>query len=126
MLRALRLTQLGTALVVLGEALALGLGMDLIAGGDNPWVTDSNLILLLTDVGLGGLITYFAVASRETDKFAILAATGLMITHGYRAVEYFLGTANPFCANIWLFLLNDLKLIAAVAIIVLIFRNRRT
>ena len=124
MLTALRFTELAVALLVLGEAAALGYGMGLLSGSSNPWATTINLLLLLSDVLLGGVLTYFTVSSKETDTVVVIAAAGIAVTHAYRAIEYFLPVLNPFCFSIWLFLVNGLKLIGAVAIIVLVFKTR--
>lgn len=125
MLVTLRLAELLTALVVLGNAAALGYGMGLLNGGANPWATMVNLVVLLSDVLFGGVLTYFTVSSKETSTVVVLASLGLIISHGYRAIEYFTSVAYPFCASIWQFLLNDLKLLGAVVLIVLVFRVRK-
>jgi hypothetical protein len=125
MLIALRIAEIATSLVVVGAAAALGYGMGLVGGGTpSSWATTPNLILLLSDAFLGMLMIYFAVSSRERATLALAAAVVLAVTHLYRAIEFFLDVAQPFASNIGLFLLNDLKLIGAVAIVVLWARMR--
>ena len=125
MLIALRLAEIVVSLVVVGEAAALGVGAGLLGGQATAWATQGNLILLLSDVALGVGLIYCAVSSNERSPAVPALATALVITHLYRAVEYFLEVQEPFCGNVWLFLVNDLKLVGAAAILVIWIRARR-
>ena len=119
MLIPLRVVEIVTSLVIVGEATALGLGAGLLGDAATAWATTSNLILLLSDVALGAVLIYFAVSSNEISIAVPLVAAILTLSHLYRAVEFFLDVENPFCSNFGLFLVNDLKVVGAVAVLVL-------
>lgn len=125
MLIPLRIVEIVTSLVVVGEATALGLGAGLLGDAATAWATTGNLILLLSDVALGVVLIYCAVSSNEMSVAVPAVSSLLVLTHLYRAVEFFLDVENPFCSNVGLFLLNDLKIVGAVAIIALWFLVRR-
>ena len=119
MLVALRVAEIVTSLVVVGEATALGVGAGLLREATTAWATTSNLIFLLSDVALGVVLIYCAVSSNEVSVAVPAVGAALAITHVYRAVEFFMDVEYPFCANVGLFLLNDLKVVGALVIVVL-------
>lgn len=125
MLIALRWAEIVVSLVVVGGAAALGVNAGLLAGEVTAWATTSNLLLLLSDAALAAGTIYCAVSSNERSPAVPVLAGLLVATHLYRAVEYFLEVSTPFCENVWLFLLNDVKLIGAAAVVAIWFAARR-
>lgn len=107
-----------TGTIIAGEATALLLGMHLFSGGDNPWISSKNDLLLILDFITGVGMIYLAVTDPgfyDSPTFLILTNVALL-THGYREWEYLTGNNNAFCANLPLFIVNNLKLAGLVGI----------
>jgi len=108
-----KIATLLTALVMAGEAVALTVGMRLLGGPDNPWVSAKNDLLLALDI-IGGLGLAW-IAWRAGDGPAspwwwplwVLA----LATHGFRDWEYLAGARNAFLGNAPLFVVNNAKLL---------------
>ena len=111
-----------TGLVILGEALALVVGMHFLSEQGNPWNSLKNDLLLGVDIVTGvGLITLsFAITNAQMSKFDLLyfVAALALLAHGYRAWEYLTRAANRFCINLPLFAVNNIKLAALTAMMV--------
>lgn len=107
-----------TGFVILGEAFALILGMHLLSRGENPWATKKNNLLLGLDV-LFGITFLWAIFVDDGYLIqAILLGTTVIhiLSHAYRSWEYGAKRPNPFCTNLPLFMVNDVKLILLVLI----------
>lgn len=112
-----KITTLGTGAVVVGEALALLVGMHFLSEGDNPWISVKNDLFLALDIVAGLGLVYLALAHRGAawpHAFPILAGLALL-THGYREWEYLAHASQTFCFNAPLFLANNLKLAGLLA-----------
>jgi hypothetical protein len=108
-----RIVTLLTALLMVGEAVALTVGVRLLGQPDNPWVSTKNDLLLALDV-VGGLglawIAWHAgdgPASPWLWPLLVLA----LATHGYRDWEYLTGAGNAFLGNAALFVVNNVKVL---------------
>ncbi|MEJ2211640.1 MAG: hypothetical protein P8129_21750 [Anaerolineae bacterium] len=108
----LRIVGALTGLAVVGEALALVVGVHLVGKGNSAWISVKNDLLLALDVLVGlGLVLLAVLARGPAWPYNLYALVGLgLMTHGYRVWEYLAGVANPFCANVPLFIFNDVKL----------------
>ena len=110
-----------TGLVILGEALALLVGMHFLSEQGNPWISLKNDLLLGMDIATGTRLVYlsFAITQIGMSGFGPLyfVAALALLTHGYRAWEYWTKVANGFCTNLPLFAVNNIKLAALTAII---------
>ncbi len=116
-----KITTLLTGALVAGEALALLVGMHLLNEGDHAWVSVKNDLFLVFDIVIGLSLVYLALAQRGAAwPYAFYIVAGLaLLTHGYREWEYLAGAANPFCANVPLFVANRLKLAGPLAAAIL-------
>ena len=114
-----KVASLLTGLTMVGEALALLVGMHILSTGDNPWVSVKNDLFLVLDV-VAGLGLLYPVLARRTAPYGLYFLVGLaLLSHGYRVWEYLARAGNPFCANLPLFIVNDLKLAGLLVIAVL-------
>jgi hypothetical protein len=116
-----KITTLLTGAVVAGEALALLVGMHLLSESDNAWLSAKNDFFLALDILAGLGLLYLALAHRGPAwPYALYSLAGLaLLTHGYREWEYLARAANPFCANLPLFVVNNLKLAGLLAVAIL-------
>ena len=110
-----------TGLVILGEALALLVGMHFLSEQGNPWISLKNDLLLGVDIATGAGLIYlsFAITRAGINRFSLLyfIAALALLAHGYRAWEYLTKAANRFCINLPLYAVNNIKLAALTAII---------
>jgi hypothetical protein len=111
---------ISTALVVIGEALALILGMYLLSRGENPWRTRTNNALIATDIIVGGVFLWSILAGWIEGLPFYLSLGLLIITHAYRIWENRTRKPNPFCANRPLIIVNNLKLTGLMLALLLV------
>jgi hypothetical protein len=118
---AFKTATLLTGAVIAGEALALLVGMHVLSGGDNDWVSTKNDLFLALDIVAGLCLVFLALAHREGVWPYALGFLGgfALLTHAHREWEYLTGASNAFCANAPLFVVNSLKLAGLLAILAL-------
>jgi hypothetical protein len=107
-----------TGAVIAFESLALLFGTHLVAR-DSAWAVPKNTILIALDI-LGGTWLLFVVVrgrSRPVSIAFYVVAGILLFTHLHREWEYLAGLPNAFCANLPLFVFNNLRLAGLVATI---------
>ncbi|MFW9935473.1 MAG: hypothetical protein ACFFDU_08255 [Candidatus Thorarchaeota archaeon] len=107
----LRWTSLVLALILLIEGAALFIGMVVLSPG-NPWVNVPNTLFLIIDILVGAGILRLVIrhSDMEYSLWFFILITTTVITHLYRAVEFFLPNLTKFLFNDALFLMNSLKL----------------
>jgi hypothetical protein len=112
----LRVLTAATGSVVAIEAVALFVGLFLVASG-HPWAGLKNGVLIWSDIVGGACLIYLAArgnAKAGIQVFYCLLGV-LMATHVYREWESFAGAQNAFCANTPLFVFNNIKLLGLAA-----------
>ena len=102
-------------ILVAGEALILWIGV-IVRNPDSPWVTESVRILLVLDIASGAALA----ASVDSSILQVPAATVILATHAYRVWEYLAGRPDRFCFNLGLFWFDNVKLLGAVGLIILL------
>ena len=107
------------ALIMLFEGTALFIGIIILSPG-NDWVNLTNILLLVIDifVAAGLLRVVFRGSDREKSVLMYVLLATTMITHVYRAIEYFLPIPTRFLFNELLFFMNGLNLVLAVLALV--------
>jgi hypothetical protein len=107
-----------TGTVIAIESLALLIGTHLVAR-DSAWTVPKNTILIALDILGGAWLLFVAVRGRSRPvSIAFYVVAGiLLLTHLYREWEYLAGIPNAFCANMPLFVFNNLRLAGLVAAI---------
>ena len=117
-----------TGLVIAGEALALFVGMHLLGAGQPAWISPKNDLLLGLDVLAGLGLIVLTARSHSTLELGLLYAILIVSLgiHGYREWEYVAGVAGRFCANLPLFVINNLKLAGLLAVLIGDLRSRFT
>jgi hypothetical protein len=108
------------SIVIIGEAFALLVGMHFLSGRSNSWISFKNDFLLAVDIITGAGLIYFATTHVIISPLKFMDITFILIlaisTHGYREWEYLADVINKFCANIPLFIFNNVKLITLIVI----------
>jgi hypothetical protein len=87
--------------------------MHVLSEGDNVWLSAKNDLFLVLDIVSGlGLVTLALAGRGPAWPYGFCALIALaLLSHGYREWEYLAGAANSFCANVPLFVVNNLKLV---------------
>jgi hypothetical protein len=112
-----------TSILLIGESIALVVGMHLLSTSDNSWISVKNDLFLLIDLGIGiGLITSFFVDINVSLLILIIGISCLM--HGYRTWEYIIETPSAFCINLALFTVNMAKLAGLLLCCILLLVHR--
>jgi hypothetical protein len=117
----LKLVTVSTGLVVAGEALVLLVGMHFLSGSDNPWNSLKNDLLLTLDILAGTVLIVLALSSGLNGPWPWGAVGVALLAHLWRDVEYLAYFDNPFCINLPLFVVNNLKIVGLIAILLLLF-----
>lgn len=101
-------------LLLIGEALALWAGMHWQAKGENGWTSLKNDLLLLADILCGIFILLGRALNLPELVFWIVF--GIVIaSHAFREYEYITFQKQPFCTNLPLFIVNNLKIILSMS-----------
>ncbi|MFW9919008.1 MAG: hypothetical protein ACFFED_05370 [Candidatus Thorarchaeota archaeon] len=107
----------GIALLVIGEAFALLIGMNTISTKAKEWLTLKNNLLLAADVITGGMILFLLLFESNalfTTSVFYVAMAVIIFTHVWRDIEYLFRVPFTFLANSGLFAMNNIKLVGAV------------
>ncbi|MBN2011430.1 hypothetical protein JW960_19010 [candidate division KSB1 bacterium] len=105
----LKVTTICTMLLVCGEALALFIGVGLIKR-NRQWLGFLNGFWLVTDA-FGGIVIIYVIVTTLTYSWLFWTALiFLLLSHVYREYEYFTDNSQKFCANLPLFIMNNVKL----------------
>jgi len=112
------------AFLLLGEALGLVFGTVLIGKNKSAWVDKKNILLLIID-SICGILLMASVIYQTSDGWFWLSLGMIYPTHAFREYEYLARVKNPFCSNLPLFIVNNIKIIlsASAAVIHLTFIN---
>lgn len=114
--RMLKLLNLFLAIVLLGEALALLLGMFFLSSNGSEWLTTANITLLSLDLVTGVLV--FTLAFKRDQKRIFLLLFFILATivgsHIYRNIDFAINSSTAFAFNVTLLIVNNVKLIASL------------
>ena len=113
--KLVRWISLVLALILLIEGAALFIGMVILSPG-NPWATGINVLLLVLDILIAAVILRIVLRNPDIEHsiplYVLLTIT--ILTHGYRATEFFLQLPTRFLFNDTLFAMNVLKIGLAI------------
>ena len=102
------------AILLLGESLALLFGVFLIGEGKKSWASNKNLLFLIVDIICGVLLLEFAIHQTSVSWFWLLLGI-IYPTHAFREYEYLARVEAPFCSNLPLFIMNNIKIILSAS-----------
>ena len=119
-MNAIKIVILLIGLVIVGEALALLVGMHILSERVNPWISFKNDLLLAFDFFSGAALVFLSLRNSDPGGLIFWIAAGLaLVTHAYRDWEYLIQAANLFCLNLPLFVVNNFKLAGVIVIFLL-------
>ena len=113
----LKSASLVTGGLMAGEALYLLISMN-FTQANNPWATPKNNWLAISDLIVGLGMVYQAQNNQQLyDSSTLYLYSGLAtLTHTYRECEYCNDEENKFCANLPLFVINNVKLLGSFVV----------
>ena len=105
-------------LVIFGEAFTLLVGMHFLSDRGNPWISLKNDFFQGVDIlnGVGLLNLALANGWMSQIHLVIFVITIALLSHGYRAWEYWVNVSTRFCINRPLFAFNNIKLVGPLVI----------
>jgi hypothetical protein len=103
---------LGTLLV--GEAVALFIGMHVLSKKHNSWISNKNSLLLILDIGCGTMLL-ISVLVKIPEVFFWLIFIMVVLSHSFREYEYLSLQKQPFCSNLPLFIANNVKMVLSLS-----------
>ena len=107
--------QFVTGLLIFGEAVVLLISAKAFKKIPPEWLTVLNRFILLSDIAVGGVILNYVLQGTAA-YVGWFVALGLL-THIYRAAEFYMKRKNLFCFNNPLFVVNMIKLLGLLVMI---------
>jgi len=104
------MTALLTGLIITGEALTLLVRMRWCGDKNNPWISRKNDLLAGIDIPAGAALIGLAWREKTTSRAFRALAAGVLVTHGYRELEYVAHADHKFLATRPLFVVNNVKI----------------
>jgi hypothetical protein len=101
-------------ILLVGEAAALLVGTRLINKSKNPWNTHKNSIFLFLDI-LCGTILLLSVFLKFPEAIFWIMFILVMLSHAFREYEYLSLQEQPFCSNLPLFIVNNVKIVLSLS-----------
>ena len=102
------------AMLLIGEALALWIGMHLLSNEGNGWTSRKNDAFLLLDVFCGLLLLLGWLLKVPETIFWIVFIL-VVVSHSFREYEYLSLKKEAFCNNLPLFMVNNVKLVLSMS-----------
>ena len=98
------------ALVCVESAILL-VGMNLPR--PSSWSSPLNVAFAVSDIIIGGCLVYVSLSgtSYNVNLLFFIGIGILILTHGFRTVQYLIPDSNPFTANLPLFIFNNVRLL---------------
>jgi hypothetical protein len=101
-------------ILLVGEAAALFIGMHVLGNKPNSWISYKNTLLLVLDVGCGTMLL-FSVLVKIPEVIFWLVFIMVVLSHSFREYEYFSMQKQPFCSNLPLFIVNNVKMVLSLS-----------
>ncbi len=102
------------AMLLIGEALALWVGMRWFSHGDNGWPSLKNSALMLLDAACG-LLLLLGWAFKLPEFIFWVVFVAVVASHALREYEYLTLKPHPFCSNLPLFMMNNIKIVLSMS-----------
>jgi hypothetical protein len=101
-------------LLLVGEAAILLIGIRVINKNNNPWNSHKNSLFLYLDI-LCGVILLLSVLLKFPELIFWAIFILVLISHTFREYEYLSLQKQPFCSNLLLFMVNNIKIVLSLS-----------
>lgn len=118
----IEIVYLVAGLLILGEALALYVGLFVVGKGVSPWITTKNKKYLTADAITGVLVLLGYVGNHNVwySIVSMLVLVPSIVFHFRRTIDFLLKREGIFCANKGLFFVNNLKLVVLFGLLFMV------
>jgi len=106
-----------TGLLIVGEAIALFVGMGFIVKPRPEWWSRKNITFLMDDLFFGTILILLAFGILNAAWIYWVSIISTFLSHAWRDAEFVAGFPNRFCGNSALFVVNNLKLVGLISIV---------
>jgi hypothetical protein len=101
-------------ILLVGEAAALFIGMRVLSRNSNPWNSHKNSLLLFLDF-LCGTILLVSLILRLPEVIFWIIFILVEVSHAFREYEFLSLREQPFCSNLPLFIVNNVKIVLSLS-----------
>jgi len=101
-------------ILLVGEAAALLVGTRILGKNRSQWVSNKNSLLLLLDI-FSGTLLLLSVLLRFPEIIYWFIFIVVVFSHAFREYEYLTLKNRPFCNNLPLFIINNIKIVLTMS-----------
>ena len=101
-------------ILLVGEAMALYIGTLKFGQSSNPWISSKNILLLFLDIFCGTMLLVSEFWKFPEIIFWMIFMI-VVISHAFREYEYLSLQKQPFCSNLPLFMVNNVKIVLSLS-----------
>ena len=101
-------------ILLVGEAAALLIGTCVLGKSGRPWISFKNILFLLLDI-LSGTMLLLSVLFKFPEIIYWLIFIVVIFSHAFREYEYLALQKQPFCSNLPLFIVNNVKVVLSLS-----------
>ena len=101
-------------ILLIGEAAALLVGTRILGKSSKPWILSKNYLLLFLDIFCGTMLILSESLKFPEIIFWIIFIV-VLLSHAFREYEYCSLQKSPFCSNLPLFMINNIKMVLTMS-----------
>ena len=101
-------------ILLVGEAAALFVGSRILGKSSKPWASTKNFLLLFLDIFCGMILLVSELLKFPEIIFWIIFIV-VVLSHAFREYEYLALQKQPFCINLPLFMVNNVKIVLSLS-----------
>jgi hypothetical protein len=102
------------SVLLVGEALALWVGMRSSNPGGQDWNWKKNSVFIYLDA-VCGILLFLELVLKMPEIIFWIVFSVVVLSHAFREYEYLSLRDQPFCINLPLFIVNNLKIILSMS-----------
>ena len=105
-------------ILLVGEAAALFVGTRILGESSKQWISSKNTLLLFLDTFCGMTLILSESLKFPEIIFWIIFMV-VVLSHTFREYEYLSLQKQPFCSNLPLFMVNNVKMVLSLSMAVI-------
>jgi hypothetical protein len=101
-------------ILLVGEAAALLVGTRILGKSSQLWISSKNHLLLFLELFCGSMII-LSESFKFPGIFFWIIFIVVLLSHAFREYEYCSLQKSPFCSNMPLFMINNIKIVLTMS-----------
>ncbi len=101
-------------ILLVGEAAALFVGTRILGKSSEPWTSFKKFLFLFLDIFCGTMLLVSETLKFPEIIFWIIFMV-VVLSHAFREYEYLAFQKQPFCSNLPLFMVNNVKIVLSLS-----------